>query len=197
MSDDIIAYTRICQNMKRYLMISLHILVYVKIWNDIFTYTRIYEYIVYDGIWWYMPVYDGIYFWNKVYTVIYKYILLKQSIYRHIQCQNFDMKCLWIYITLHTCTYFDPMIRFQLHPPGWPAWKLRICCGHCSDSRHSSSSTMVFNFSRFKFYPPGPVPACQGRPQLQQGRPQRPGRPAAAATATAAVALRASGAFPP
>ena len=145
MSDDIIAYTRICQNMKRYLMISLHILVYVKIWNDIFTYTRIYEYIVYDGIWWYMPVYDGISFWNKVYTVIYKYILLKQSIYRHIQCQNFDMKCLWIYITLHTCTYFDPMIRFQLHPPGWPAWKLRICCGHCSDSRHSSSSCIKHN----------------------------------------------------
>ena len=143
MSHDIIAYTRICQNMKRY--------------------TSIYEYIVYDGIWWYMPVYDGIYFWNKVYTIIYKYILLKQSIYRHIQCQNFDMKCLWIYITLHTCTYFDPMIRFQLHPPGWPAWKLRICCGHCSDSRHSSSSTMVFNFSRFKFYPPWPVPARQGR----------------------------------
>ncbi len=46
--------------------------------------------------------------------------------------------------------------------------------------------------------PPRPVPACQGRPQLQQGRLQRPGWPAAAATAAAAVALRASsGAFPP
>jgi len=63
---------------------------------------------------------------------------------------------------------------------------------------------MVFNFSGFKFYPPGPVPACQGRPQLQQGRPQgRPqlsGRlrlqPAAAGAAAAAVALRASGGFP-
>ncbi len=53
LSHDIFAYTRICQtwNMKRY--------------------TRIYEYIVYDGISWYMPVYDGISFWNKVYTVIY------------------------------------------------------------------------------------------------------------------------------
>jgi hypothetical protein len=40
---------------------------------------------------------------------------------------------------------------------------------------------MVFNFSRFKFYPPGPVPVCQGRQQLQQvlqqEQPPLPGRP--------------------
>ncbi len=63
---------------------------------------------------------------------------------------------------------------------------------------------MVFNFLRFKFYPPGPVQACQGRPQLQQGRqqgrPQLSGRlrlqPAAAGAAAGAVALLASGGFP-
>ena len=120
-SHDIIAYTRICQNMKWYLYIYSYIRVY-RIWRYM---------VVYACLWW--------------------YILLKQSIYRHIQCQNFDMKCLWIYITLHTCTYFDPMIRFQLHPPGWPAWKLRICCGHCSDSRHSSSSTPIMFIVRSPF----------------------------------------------
>jgi hypothetical protein len=112
-----------------------------------------------------------------------------------------------MYMDLYNLTYFDPMVRFQLPPPGWPALKLRICCGHCSNSRHSSSSTLVFNFSRFKFYPPGPVPACQpmsGAAATSTGaaaavgaaQPRLRLQPAATGAAAAAVALRASGGFP-
>lgn len=38
--------------------------------------------------------------------------------------------CMCTYMTWYTCTYFHLMIRFQLHPPGWPAWKLQISCCH-------------------------------------------------------------------
>ncbi len=64
MSHDIIAFTRICQNMKRYLVISLHILVDVKIRKDIL----VYEYISY------MTVYSGICLFMTVYTFEIKYI---------------------------------------------------------------------------------------------------------------------------
>ena len=53
-SDDIIAYTRICQNMKIYLMISFHTLVYTSICSQ-------QDYILYIPVYCisrYIPVYD-------------------------------------------------------------------------------------------------------------------------------------------
>ncbi len=69
---------------------------------------------------------------------------------------------------------------FQLHPPGWPAWKQRICCCHCFDTRHSSSSLelqeqcqwcLIFHafISPPSRLPRGPVPACQGGHNFSRG----------------------------
>ena len=54
------------------------------------------------------------------------------------------------YIPGHTCLQRDPMIRFLLHPPGWPAQKLLICCCHWYDT---SSSTIVYIVLRFCLSP--------------------------------------------
>ncbi len=89
--------------------------------------------MVYHGICWFMIVYESIMTANNfeikyipAYTMLTPY-----------------MQCMWSCITLHTCIYFVPMIRFQLHPPGWPARKLRTFCCHCFDTRDASSSTMI------------------------------------------------------
>jgi hypothetical protein len=84
-------------------------------------YTRLGDITVYDGIWLFMTVYDVPGKYIQVYTIM-----------------NGAYGCLW--------TVNQGIFCFLLHPPGWPAWVLNICCCHCSVTRHTSSSTMVFTF---------------------------------------------------
>ena len=99
-SHDIIAYTRICQNMKWYLYIYSYIRVY-RIWRCM---------VVYACLWW--------------------YILLKQSIYHHIQVYTFETKYipsytmpkLWheMFMDLYNLTYVYilwPNDSFPAAPP--------------------------------------------------------------------------------
>jgi hypothetical protein len=67
------------------------------------------------------------------------------------------------------------MIRFLLHPPGWPARKLRICRCHWSALKFKHNSVHSFTFWSFAAPPPGPcapMPACP-RSRRPQRRPQR------------------------
>ena len=89
------------------------------------------------------------------------------------------MKCLWIYITLHTCTYFDPMICFQLQPP--PAGPPESCKSAAATVliqgiQVQAQLCLIFHAS--SFIPPG---RCR-RPQLAA---------AGAATAVGAAAAAA------
>ena len=91
------------------------------------------------------------------------------------------MPCLWNYITWYSCIFLHPKNFFQLHPAGWPGWNPRIYSCHCLDTRHSSSSTMVFKFSRFYLPPPGRCRLVRGGRNFSRGgrsgrggrRPQR------------------------
>ncbi len=79
------------------------------------------------------------------------------------------------------------MIRFLLHPPGWPVRKLRICRCHWSALKFKHNS--VYS-STFLSSPPG------GGGRAGAGLSAQPAAAAAAAAAaTAAVAQRASGGF--
>ncbi len=104
-----------------------------------------------------------------VYDRLCLFIICETEYIQAYTMLSFYMNCLRTYITWYSCMYLYLKIFFQLHPAGWPGWNTRICSCHCFYTRHLSSSTMVFNFSRFYLQ----VPACRGRQQLQQGRPQR------------------------
>ena len=134
---DIFAYIRTYQYIKRCtnLKTSSHILVrtgtyflpkYVLVRTGMYKYRYI---VVYRGTWQYKAVY--------LYTLIY----------RAVQTRTYQYIPLWArYMGVHTGTYCGWLICFLLHPPGWPARVLNICCCHCSVTRHTSSSTMVFTF---------------------------------------------------
>jgi hypothetical protein len=74
------------------------------------------------------------------------------------------------------------MIRFLLHPPGLPAWKLEICRCHWSDTRHPQVQAQWCLLFYVLIFPP---PARAGAGLSAQ--------PAAAA----AVSRRSSGGFAP
>jgi hypothetical protein len=107
-------------------------------------------------------------------------------------------------VTLHTCTYFDPMIRFQLHPPAGPPESCESAAATVLIQGTQVQAQWCLIFHASSFIPPGRCRLVRGGRNLRavkllpQGRPSGRLRlqPAAAGAAAAAVALRASGGFP-
>ena len=114
-------------------------------YQDIFSYTCTYRYILFTKIrtrtYWYVQV--------QVYRGISWYITVQSGISLYIDIQSGTNTYIPVHTSLskvHRCTYWYRLFCFLLHPPGWPARVLNICCCHCSVTRHTSSSTMVFTF---------------------------------------------------
>ena len=143
-SHDIFSYTRICQNMKRYLCIYSYIRVYC---------ISLYILVLCSGICSFMTVYHFETKYIPTYTMYTLYI-----------------QCMWIYITLHTCIYLHVWFVSSCTPPAGPPESCESAAANVLIQGTQVQAQWCLIFHASSFIPPGRcrlVLPLSGRLRLQ------------------------------